>query len=450
MMVSSAPLAATPSTSLFSYSIPTNLLPNTKVAVEKRLVKGAEKVVPNAKYPQLEERVSLVKTLGYQPLSFREIALATLAATVFSISWGLTQKTQLSFLKPDTNNPMPLDVRLNSLIRLEKKDTLGINKPLFYYATTEKGGNNAEETYWKQWEEPSSEASMHTVYRRTEQEKPFNARKINETGYLAENHPKEGGLCQTYSGQALYSEWCDEYGVNWTANHAINTLTGERTKAEMPEIENTGGHQILRTEVAHLTPEILTMHWTDKNNKALAHSIRISYTEGIEYQQYSNGKMLNNAIKKLTIDEIGEGKFETLLRGIDHLPTCLQNAHQFVNKITTPFYLKESDQDIVPQQTRDYCEIIGPEKLETLRDYWWRLHESNQPLKLNVKETLIQKAQPFILPSIIGVLGAGAGLIAFHWWKERKRNQSVLDALAKANSPETITYAQAKKYNLLG
>lgn len=450
MMVSSAPLAATPSTSLFSYSIPPNLLPNTKIAVEKRLAKGAEKAVPNPKYPQLEERVSLVKTLGYQPLSFREIVLATLAATVFSISWGLTQKTQLSFFKPDMNNPMPLDVRLNSLIRIEKKEGLSINKPLFYYAATEKGGNNEEETHWKQWEEPSSEASMNTVYRRTEQEKPFNPRKINETGYLAENHPKAGGLCQTYSGQALYSEWCDEYGVNWTANHAINTLTLERTKAEMPEIENTGGHKILRTEAACLTPEILTMQWADKDNGAFTHSIRISYTEGIEYQNYLNGKIANNSFKKLTIDEIGEGKFEILLREINHLPPCLQNAHQFVKKITTPFYLKKSDQDIVPQQTRDYCEIIGPEKLETLRDYWWRLHESNQPLKLDVKETLIQKAQPFILPSIIGVLGAGVGLMAFHWWKERNRNQSVLDALAKANSPETITYAQAKKYNLFG
>jgi hypothetical protein len=83
-------------------------------------------------------------------------------------------------------------------------------------------------------------------------------------------------------------------------------------------------------------------------------------------------------------------------------------------------------------------------------EYWWRLHESNQPLKLDVKETLLQKAQPFILPSIIGVLGAGVGLIAFHWWKERTRNQAVLNALDKANSPETITYAQAKKYNLFG
>jgi len=449
MMVSSAPLAATPSTSLFSYSIPTNLLPNTKVAIEKRLVKAAEKAVPNAKYPQLEERVSLVKTLGYQPLSFREIALATLAATVFSISWGLTQKTQLSFFKPDTNNPMPLDVRLNSLIRVEEKDPLGIKKPLFYYATTEKSGNNKEETHWKQWEESSSEASMHTVYRRTQQEKPFNPRKINETGYLAENHPKVGGLCQTYSGQALYSEWCDEYGVNWTANHAINTLTVERTKAEMPEIANTGDHQILRTEAARLTPEIVTMRWADKDNEALAHAIRISYTEGIEYQNYLNGKIVNDSLKKLTIDEIGQGKFETLLRGINYLPPCLQNAHQFVKKITTPFYLKKSDQGIVPPQTRDYCEIIGPEKLETLRDYWWRLHESNQPLKLDVKETLLQKAQPFIVPSIIGVVGAGVGLMAFHWWKERTRNQAVLNALGKAHSPETITYAQAKKYNLL-
>jgi hypothetical protein len=426
------------------------LLPNTKVAVEKRLAKVAEKAVPNPKYSQLEEQVTLVKTLGYQPLSFREIALATLAATAFSISWGLTQKTQLSFFKPDKNNPMSLDVRLNSLIRIEEKNTLGTNKPLFYYATSEKGGNNEEETYWKQWEEPSSEASMHTVYRRTEQEKPFNPRKINTKGYLAENHPKAGGLCQTYSGQALYSEWCDEYGVNWTANHAINTLTVERTKAEMPAIENKGDYQILRTEAARLTPEIVTMQWADKDNEALEHAIRISEAEGIEYQRYLNGKTVYNSLQTLTIDEIGAGKFETLLSGITYLPDCLKNAHQFVQKTTKPYYLKASDRDSVPQETRDYCTILGPQKLDTLVEYWWRLHESNQPLKLDVKETLLQKAQPFILPSIIGVLGAGVGLIAFHWWKERTRNQAVLNALDKANSPETITYAQAKKYNLFG
>ena len=75
------------------------------------------------------------------------------------------------------------------------------------------------------------------------------------------------------------------------------------------------------------------MRWADKDNGALAHSIRISYTEGIEYQNYRNDKIVNNSLKKLTIDQIGEGKFETLLREITYLPDCLKNAHQFVKKI---------------------------------------------------------------------------------------------------------------------
>jgi hypothetical protein len=437
-------------TSFLGYTVPDNLQPSTKTTIEKRLAQPAEKKLPNPQSNQAAEPVALVQTLGRQPVSFKAMVGAALAASVFAASWGVASKNKLQFFTASPENHPTADMKMTSMVRLDQQDELGLKPPIFYYTTTEEStaGKTMQHRHWKQWEEPHSEESLYTRYCRTEQKQPFNP---NELGLATtENTLPVGGLSQTYSGQGMCSRWQDDCGVAWEVHHTEDTMTAERSKQYRnrdTSIAATEAVQEIETEKTILVPQIVHLTWQDSGNVALEHSLRINRAEGITYQHSLNGV---EQVQALTIAEIAEGKFQSLLKDINNLPASLQEAHRFVEVIESPFFPKSSDKPLTEKNVTQYCNIIGPEPVNALTDTWRWLHEKNQPMRLNEWKTLSHKAKPFLLPSLIGAVGAGLGLLGLHWWQEKQHNQTILDALGRATNPETITYTQAKKYHLLG
>ena len=433
--------APPPSTALpLGYTNPKPLAPTVKMAFQKRLHHPAEKHVPNAKYPQLEEQITLLQTVGNQPLSLREMTIASLAAGVVSLSWGLAKNTTLSFYKRATENNDTPNSFVETLIRKDVKDELGITKPLFYYTSAAyKQAPTSSAKHWKQWEVPPSEGSTQHYYQREEQLAPCNpwalAAKPNEKNPVSK--PKENGVKQTFSGQRLVSHWQDECGVQWEAHHA--KLLDQKSEETTVESLSAGTYRGIEVESNLLNLEVLTLSWKDSTDPTLTHYLRIAETEGIDYSlppESSSTLKASSIIKGEKIKTVAE--LQNLLNDMPNLPASLKKLDETLQLTTNSAENKPS------------FKISLPERLGFLTNSWWGLQEKNHPLVLDWGQTLLHKAIPFLVPTVVGILGAGAGVLALHWWQEKQRNQTVLEALEKAQTPETITYAQAKRYQLLG
>jgi hypothetical protein len=441
MMVTSSPPTVNPAQPFASV-----LSPKMKVLIESRLHRRAEKNVPNPKYPQLEERVSLLQTVGRQPLSFREVALSVLAASVFSVSWNLANKVNCTYFNFDaTKKRTSSDLMMKSLVKVEMKDALGLNKPVWYYeAPNGLVGSSRTASYWKQWEEPSVEGNSQQRYFRHEQTKPLNPAFLGKANVkIPSSEELVGGLKQTYCCQDLSSKWTDADSVTWTVQHA-------KQIKESKDIQKNklGQYSEVHTTVETNVPilESLSLDWMDNKDKALEHHLCVSHETGITYTQSKSSSFIGSVTKELSLDQIKAGEFKTLLETIPYLPSTLKNLETLVMIETAT----ERNKIYEITETAPFCKISLPVEMKMLTDPWWVLQEKNQPVAWDVQQNISHKASHFLLPSVIGVVGAGLGLGVFHWWKEKKRNQEVVTALAKAKTPETITYAQAKKYNLLG